>query len=319
MSKLKDLSGMTFGRLKAKEIVRINKSKGAIWRCECSCGGEKEVPSSRLTGKKTQSCGCLVREAKERSNITGQRFGKLVAVCFDHMDEKHKPHWLFQCDCGSQKVLPIGSVKWGRVQSCGCLAKQHITELNRQDLTGQAFGRLTAIRPTEDRDTTGSVIWECACQCGGVTYQSVNVLRGGRVKSCGCLYRETRAHCSEARHDLHDGTAISSLVAAKRKFANNTSGHTGVHLDKRTGRWVAYINLQNKRYHLGSFPELDDAIKVRETAEDTLHTPLIEAYWRDLTPDRQSELLAHIRAGKHPILSEADLAELEGKGGAGKK
>lgn len=78
---------MTFGRLTAKEIVLFDKSTGVIWCCECSCGGEKEVPASCLRNKKTQSCGGLVREAKERSNITGQRVGKLVAFCFDHVDE----------------------------------------------------------------------------------------------------------------------------------------------------------------------------------------------------------------------------------------
>ena len=102
---------MVFGRLTAKEIVRIEPRKGTIWRCECSCGGEKEVPAAYLINKKTQSCGCLNSEIKERSDITGQHFGKLVAVRLDHMDEKYKPHWLFECECGNQKVSPVNFVK----------------------------------------------------------------------------------------------------------------------------------------------------------------------------------------------------------------
>ena len=42
MGSKRDLTNMQFGRLTAKEIVRMDKSKGAIWRCEC--GNEKVLP-----------------------------------------------------------------------------------------------------------------------------------------------------------------------------------------------------------------------------------------------------------------------------------
>ncbi|MBQ8836877.1 MAG: hypothetical protein IJ002_05145 [Clostridia bacterium] len=35
-----------------------------------------------------------------------------TAVEFHHYDENHKPHWLFKCECGNEKVLPVNSVKW---------------------------------------------------------------------------------------------------------------------------------------------------------------------------------------------------------------
>lgn len=294
MSKVKDLSGMTFGRLTAKEIIRVDKRKGAIWRCECSCGGEKEVPASRLINKKTQSCGCLVREAKERGNITGQRFGKLVAIRFDHVDEKYKPHWLFQCDCGNQKVLPVASVKWSNVRSCGCLAKAHIAGLNRLDITGERFDRLVAVRPTEERDVGGSVIWECKCDCGNTVMISVNTLRQGRTHSCGCLYDETRQDCAKARRDFTDHTSISALVSTKKRSKKNSSGHTGVYLDKRFDKWCAYINLQKKRYYLGSFACKDDAIKARNDAEERFHDPIIMERWSALTAERQAEFLRYL-------------------------
>ena len=161
---------MTFGRLTAKEIVCVDKRKGVIWRCECSCGGEKEVPAAYLLNKKTQSGGCITKEIQEQSMIKGQRFGLLEAIRFDHTDEKKRTYWLFQCECGNQKVLPVNSVKWSGVRSCGCLAEKHITELNRQDITNERFDRLVAIRPTDQRDASGSVIWECKCDCETIVY-----------------------------------------------------------------------------------------------------------------------------------------------------
>ena len=47
----------------------------------------------------------------------------------------------------------------------------------------------------------------------------------------------------------------------------NTSGHTGVHYYKNTGRWTAYINLNGKRKHLGYFDTKELAIKARNDLE----------------------------------------------------
>ena len=290
----KDLTDMLFGRLTAKEIVRFDEHRGAIWRCECSCGGEKEVPANYLLKGKTRSCGCLNREIKERSDITGQRFGKLTAIRFDHKDEQYKPYWLFQCDCGNQKVLPINSVKWSGVRSCGCLAEKHITELNRQDITGERFDRLVAVRPMNARDSGGSIIWECRCDCGNTVNISVNTLRNGRVHSCGCKYKEMRPICVKARKDIADHTSVSSLVSAKKTKVNNTSGYTGVYYDKRSGKWNAYINFKKKRYNLGYYRDIEDAVKERRLAEERLHDPEIQERFGDLTEERKAEFISYL-------------------------
>lgn len=97
---------MTFGRLTAKEIVRHDPKKGAIWRCECSCGGEKEAPAAYLLNKKTQSCGCITRETREQSIVKGQRFGLLEAIRFDHADEKKKHTGCFSASAAIRRSYP---------------------------------------------------------------------------------------------------------------------------------------------------------------------------------------------------------------------
>lgn len=57
-----------------------------------------------------------------------------------------------------------------------------------KDLTGQKFGRLTALRPTEAREPTNlCVIWECQCDCGEIHYANSNTLQTGGTLSCGCV------------------------------------------------------------------------------------------------------------------------------------
>jgi len=48
---------------------------------------------------------------------------------------------------------------------------------------------------------------------------------------------------------------------------NNTSGTTGVSLNKKNGRWRAYIRVNYKDIHLGEFNNIEIAIGVRQQAE----------------------------------------------------
>ncbi len=69
--------------------------------------------------------------------------------------------------------------------------KSSITgKANVKDLTGQVFGRLTVLEPTEKRRGS-SVIWKCKCSCATILEVSSTDLISGDTKSCGCLKIET--------------------------------------------------------------------------------------------------------------------------------
>lgn len=57
---------------------------------------------------------------------------------------------------------------------------------------------------------------------------------------------------------------VSSLVQSqniRQKRKNNTSGYKGVSFSKVFKKWVAYINVANKRKHLGYFEDAIDGAK----------------------------------------------------------
>lgn len=63
--------------------------------------------------------------------------------------------------------------------------------MQAKDITNKKFGRLTAIRRTDKRDKiTGSIIWECRCDCGNTIYVAANALQAGNTTSCGCYKKE---------------------------------------------------------------------------------------------------------------------------------
>lgn len=66
------------------------------------------------------------------------------------------------------------------------------------DLTGQKFTRLTVIR-RDGAAKCRSARWLCRCECGTQRTVSAMHLRGGAIKSCGCLRRQMMAQV-QSRH-----------------------------------------------------------------------------------------------------------------------
>lgn len=58
-----------------------------------------------------------------------------------------------------------------------------------KDMSGQKFGRLTVIKYTR---TQHGAYWLCKCDCGNTTEVRGDMLRNGRIKSCGCLQNDRR-------------------------------------------------------------------------------------------------------------------------------
>lgn len=53
-------------------------------------------------------------------DITGEKFGNLIAVKCIGNDKFGKKIWLFSCDCGNETKAVASSVKSGKTLSCGC-------------------------------------------------------------------------------------------------------------------------------------------------------------------------------------------------------
>ena len=150
---------------------------------------------------------------------------------------------------------------------------------------GTRVGMLTVTTDTGQRKNRYTV-WECQCSCGGrilldtrcLQRESVvgqTLLQSGKTKSCGCL----QAGMYKENLKLVEGTSVAILEAHKRKLnRNNTSGHTGVYLDGRQGKWVAQIGFKGKKYYLGSYRNKQDAVEARRQGEQ-LHDTFLQWYY----------------------------------------
>lgn len=75
---------------------------------------------------------------------------------------------------------------------------------NVKDITGERFGRLTVIEPTEKRHNR-CVIWLCRCDCGNLIEVQGSYLRVGDTMSCGCLHSEKSSERAKALMRTHGG------------------------------------------------------------------------------------------------------------------
>lgn len=180
MGRRKDLVGERFDNLVVIKALYSDRA-GVHWECKCDCGNTKITTTSRLLSGATKSCGCLKENVgdKIRIDITGKRFGKLVATKYN----KETGKWLCKCDCGNEKEIASGSLRDGRTTSCGCTHKEMIHDIKFDDISGIQFGELTAI---EYFRNNGRTYWKCKCSCGKeIIVERSKLVRGQR--SCGCL------------------------------------------------------------------------------------------------------------------------------------
>ena len=75
MGKKIDLTGQRFGMWTVLGEAGKNKHRNVLWNCHCDCGEERKVVGACLRAGGSTSCGCVGVK-----DITGQRFGKLVAL-----------------------------------------------------------------------------------------------------------------------------------------------------------------------------------------------------------------------------------------------
>lgn len=206
MGKAINITGQKFGRLTALKPTENRNSKGSImWLCECDCGTIKEICITDLRNKGTKSCGCLSREKasqrfkkmtkEERSrnvmkDITGQRFGKLLAIKPTDKRIGTNVVWEMKCDCGNTTYVHTGNLgeSQRKTKSCGCLHRDVVFK----DLKGQRFGRLVVVK--EDGHIGTTIAWECLCDCGNTTRVQGGHLQSGGIRSCGCMYRGKLHH-----------------------------------------------------------------------------------------------------------------------------
>ena len=113
------------------------------------------------------------------------------------------------------------------------------------------------------------------------------MLTSGHTTSCGCLKKEIDEE-RDFKNILTyvDGTCIEFArdIGKTRSTTSTDTGVRGVVL-KKDGKYQAHISFKKKRYYLGRFSKLEDAVKARKQAEIR-----IEEYAESYMTGKSSEI-----------------------------
>ena len=186
MSNTIDLTGQNFGYWTV--LFRSDKkakSRQVYWHCRCICGNEKDVCGGNLRNGSSTNCGC--KRIGKRKDITGQQFGRLIAIEPTEQKSQQNIIWKCQCQCGNITYVPLASLMSGNTKSCGCLHKELLHEIMVPKLIGQKFHHLTVLQEA-GIDKNGKQLWECECDCINKTHiiTTTTQLTTGNTQSCGC-------------------------------------------------------------------------------------------------------------------------------------
>ena len=116
--------GQKFGRLTVVKEDGTDKRSMRWWTCVCDCGNTVHARTQDLTQGNTRSCGCYKKDRIHETfakDISGQRFGKLVAVKCVSKPGDGLMKWLCKCDCGNTSVVTVRNLNSGHTRSCGCM------------------------------------------------------------------------------------------------------------------------------------------------------------------------------------------------------
>lgn len=121
---------------------------------------------------------------KTYNNLIGKRFGSIVVLGINEEESKNKKRCILniECDCGKIKCVRASDVESGEVMSCGNRKIHKIQYYD--DIEGQKFGKLTAIKYTSTINK--HAYWLCECECGNYCVVQSSNLKTKHTTSCGC-------------------------------------------------------------------------------------------------------------------------------------
>ena len=121
-----------------------------------------------------------------RLDLTGKIYDELTVIeMLYNYNNKHKTY----CKCltinGNEVIVRADALQSGATHQ----AKRAGRKNEPMDVTGQRFGFLHALEPTQKKSSNGSIIWKCLCDCGNITEVPLGQLTRKHTLSCGCRHQ----------------------------------------------------------------------------------------------------------------------------------
>lgn len=232
-------------------------------------------------------------------DITGQRFGKLIAI--ERVADKITPSgncramWHCKCDCGNEKDISYNSLMYDKTQSCGCLSIEKIKNIGKNNkkynkyifygdmgLCYTSDYKNCWIFDSDDYDVIANYYWHTNGKDYGMAKLSneKNIYMHRLVMNC----YDSSVEIDHINHNRFDNRKVnlrkltpSENQHNKQVNKNNTSGITGISYHKKDKRYIGTIN-KDKVCYKKEFKTIQEAISWRKNKSLELYGELSPYY-----------------------------------------
>lgn len=251
MPKFEDLTGVKFGGLTVLKRV-VKDSKKTYWECQCECGDIKVSRSDSLKNKITTHCGCKDNSSKKHG-MTNTRLFNIWSGMRDRCNNQNSKSYKDYGDRGV-KICREWSGENGFIN----FYNWSINNGYEKDLTIDRIDVNGNYEPNNCR-------WvDMKTQCNN-RRNNFNININGEVKSISEWSKISGVHRETIYQRIEKGVTGNDLLnPVEKKIATRQSGVKNVKWDKSKNRWKVDFNIKGKVKHIGTFKELDDAIKAKE-------------------------------------------------------
>ena len=161
---------------------------------------------------------------------------------------KHGTRWNCLCKaCGEYCVKDQTNIK--NHKSCGCAKKNsNIGKALRKDLSGQVFGKLTALEYSGRSNISGNAIWICRCECGTICEVDSNNLTSQHTTSCGCINYSIGVFKIKEILDMHNIAYSQEYILSDIDGMNNSHPYKmdfAIYQNNEVIRFVEYDGIQH--------------------------------------------------------------------------
>lgn len=278
--KFNDLTGLKFNKLtvidRTDDYIFPNGEKRSQWLCICDCGNKIKAVGKFLQNGTVKSCGCLKHDRKD---LSGLKFGRLLVL---NRNKERERCWDCLCECGNKCTVHMSELQSGKTKSCGCLRKEiaydKCKKYNDYEIQEDYVIMYTTkgepfFVDLEDFEKVKDICWH-KTKDGYITgtYKDKNIRLHRLIMNAPDDLFVDHIHGESTRND--NRKCNLRLATEQENCRNhpitkdNTSGVTGVNWHKAANKWRAFIGIDGKNIHLGTFDTFDEAVKVRKKAEE---------------------------------------------------
>lgn len=181
-----------------------------------------------------------------------------------------------KCACGNEKHFKLNALRTNNTKSCGiCDLQKRPVDPRRYTENGSKTPTYETWRALKERCNNERAIYFENYGGRGITYDPSwdefdNFYEDMGPRPEGMTLDRIDVNLPYSKDNCR-WLGYTDQRYNSRRRKTNTSGRTGVHFNKKLGKWVAVIQKYGKSRHIGVFLNFEEAVKAREEAEIELY------------------------------------------------